>query len=299
MMNKKHLARALGGEVTGGHVLCPGPGHSPRDRSLAVFIDPSSPDLFRTHSFAGDDFRACRDYVKARLGVGIPTPSATGCRNADTLHQVSGFPHQKPSDSRALEIWSAAVPIHGTIAETYLANRNIMSNDALRFHPRCPFRLEDGSTAFLPAMVGLFRDIVTDKPAGIHRTAIRPEGSRKADIPGLGNPKKMLGPAKGAGIKLSPDDEVLEGLGICKGIETGLSIVGAGWRPIWALGSAGAVAAFPLLAGVESLTIFADRDLAGIKAARECQGRWLEAGRECRILAPPVDGHDWNDEARA
>ena len=31
-------ARALGGEVSGGQVLCPGPGHSAKDRSLSVKI---------------------------------------------------------------------------------------------------------------------------------------------------------------------------------------------------------------------------------------------------------------------
>ena len=69
-MNCTSLARRLGGEVTCGHVVAPGPGHSKHDRSLAVFLDPSSPDHFRVHSFAGDDWRTCREYVQARLGLG-------------------------------------------------------------------------------------------------------------------------------------------------------------------------------------------------------------------------------------
>lgn len=62
------FARALGGEVTGGQVLAPGPGHSPQDRSLAVRIDPQAPDGFVVHSFAGDDWQAVKDYLRERIG---------------------------------------------------------------------------------------------------------------------------------------------------------------------------------------------------------------------------------------
>ena len=49
-------ARALGGHIVGrGQVLCPSPGHSPRDRSLAVrFVA----DGFIVHSHANDDWDA-------------------------------------------------------------------------------------------------------------------------------------------------------------------------------------------------------------------------------------------------
>src|SRR5258707_1029858 len=43
-VNLRDLARALGGEVSGRQVLAPGPGHSPRDRSLAVRLSRSAPD---------------------------------------------------------------------------------------------------------------------------------------------------------------------------------------------------------------------------------------------------------------
>jgi len=44
-----------------------------------------------------------------------------------------------------------------------------------------------------------------------------------------------------------------------EGIEDTLDIRHCGWRPIWALGSAGAARAFAPLAGI-CLTIFADAD---------------------------------------
>src|SRR5690242_15238604 len=60
------LARALGGEVSSGQVRCPGPNHSAQDRSLSVKLSETAPDGFLTHSFAGDDVNACRDYVRAK-----------------------------------------------------------------------------------------------------------------------------------------------------------------------------------------------------------------------------------------
>jgi hypothetical protein len=62
-------ARLLGGEVSNGQILCPGPGHSPRDRSLSVKLDANAPDGFLTHSFAGDDRIACRDMVREKFGM--------------------------------------------------------------------------------------------------------------------------------------------------------------------------------------------------------------------------------------
>jgi putative DNA primase/helicase len=64
------IARRLGGQISGGDtILCPGPGHSVRDRSLAVKLDPNAPDGFLTYSHAGDDWRECRNHVRERLGL--------------------------------------------------------------------------------------------------------------------------------------------------------------------------------------------------------------------------------------
>ena len=72
-----------------------------------------------------------------------------------------------------------------------------------------------------------------------------------------------------------------------------------GWKPVWATVDAGNMAAFPVLNGIETLTLFADNDLsgAGRKAAQECAERWREAGREAGIVMPELLGSDWNDVA--
>jgi hypothetical protein len=66
------IAELLGGEVSGGQVCAPGPGHSPGDRSLSVLVDASAPDGFVVNSFAGDDAIACKDHVRRLLGLSEP-----------------------------------------------------------------------------------------------------------------------------------------------------------------------------------------------------------------------------------
>ena len=75
--------------------------------------------------------------------------------------------------------------------------------------------------------------------------------------------------------------------------ETGLSIIAAGWRPVWACGSLDGVRLFPVLCGIECLTIFADPKPHEIAGAQDCGARWAEAGREAIVKIP--SGGDWND----
>ena len=141
-------------------------------------------------------------------------------------------------------------------------------------------------------MLALMTDAETNKPCGVHRTFLSPDGTGKADF----KPNKMmLGRAANAVIRLTPDVEVTCGLGIVEGIENGLSILCIGWSPVWAALSSGGIAHFPVLSGIESLTIFADHDKAGQDAAKKCARRWTRAGREVTIRTPSKSGTDWND----
>ncbi len=71
------IARALGGYVSGANVRCPAPGHSAKDDSLSVRISPGSPDGFVVYPHAGDDWQACRDHVKTRLGLSRFKPGSS------------------------------------------------------------------------------------------------------------------------------------------------------------------------------------------------------------------------------
>jgi hypothetical protein len=50
IIDSQFLARALGGEVSGDEIRARGPGHSAKDRSLSVKVDPDAPGGFIVHS---------------------------------------------------------------------------------------------------------------------------------------------------------------------------------------------------------------------------------------------------------
>jgi putative DNA primase/helicase len=146
-----------------------------------------------------------------------------------------------------LRLWSETIAVPGTLAEKYLASRHLALPDrheeVLRFHPACPF----GRGVRLPCLIALFRDIGSSEPRAVHRTALTPDGEK------IG--RKALGPKAGCAVKLTADENVTEALTIGEGIETTLAGMALNFRPAWSLGDAGEIAKFPLLAGIECLTI--------------------------------------------
>jgi RecA-family ATPase len=100
-LDLRHLARALGGDVSNGSVLAPGPGHSAADRSLSVKMDANAPDGFLVHSFAGDDPIQCRDYVRTKCG--LPEFKPNGKRPRASSNEIaalfaSAMQHQRRDD---------------------------------------------------------------------------------------------------------------------------------------------------------------------------------------------------------
>ncbi|MBI0432818.1 toprim domain-containing protein [Roseomonas sp. KE0001] len=189
----------------------------------------------------------------------------------------------------ARQLWRESQPAADTLVAAYLASRGLTlpAGAPLRFHPACPRGAER-----LPAMLALMTDPATGQPCGVHRTFLQPDGGGKAP----GQAKMMAGHA--GLIRLVPDAEVGAALGVAEGIETALRVMqGFGWSPVWAATSAGGIARLPVLSGIEALTVFADGDPAGQRAAADCAERWQEAGREVTLcLAPP--GEDFDDTAR-
>ena len=276
VIDTRTLARLLDGDVTGrAKVLCPGPGHSRHDRSLRVTLIDDADDGFLVHSFAGDDWRDCRDYVRGRLGLGSWQPTERQPRR----HVVE---QPRRADSLALTIWNESVDAHGTPVECYLASRHLTlpsGADVLRFHPACPF-----SSTRKPAMVALVRNIESNEPQAIHRTALDRTG------------KMSLGPIASGAIKLTPDEDVTIAIGLAEGIETALSLQRLPeWlgSPVWSVISASGISKFPLLAGIETLVIAADNDRAGESATLEVVERWKE--HETLVLEADDDGADLND----
>ncbi|WP_441268121.1 DUF7146 domain-containing protein [Bradyrhizobium sp. 215_C5_N1_1] len=267
----KSIAHALGGDaVSNRYVLCPGPGHSRKDRSLKVKF--RADGTFSVTSFAGDDWQQCKDHVRERLH--LPNDWRREPTKGRPVIRLSERDDDEPARIRsALQRWARATPISGTLAEAYLSSRGLTySGDAIRF------RTNDRT------MVALMTDAVTNEPCGAHVTYLDGEGRKIA--------RKMYGKAKGAVVRLSDDTDVEYGLGIGEGLETCLA---TSFAPIWACLSAGTMSAFPLLGGVECLTVFADNDASGtgIKAAKTCAERWHAADREATIRIPVEVGVDY------
>jgi putative DNA primase/helicase len=274
----RQIAAAMGGDVTGRDSCnVPGPGHSRKDRSLAIHVMPTG---FVVHSFANDDWKNCREYVLGKLGL------------SDNWQSDKALPPDTTGDDAerrkkfALKIWSGCIDPRGTLAERYLREHRELdlpdsaAYSVIRFH--AGLRYEIGK--YLPAMVCLLRDINTNEPCGIHRTFLDRYTGEKID-------RKMLGVAKGAAIKLDAESATLT---IGEGVETVLAARAAGFTPAWALGSSGAVRAFPVLRNLRELTILQENDPTSRRDVKACSRRYLGVRRPVNIVEPKV-GNDFND----
>ena len=185
--------------------------------------------------------------------------------------------HPRLSD-QGLALWRTCQPLAGT-APAYLHARRcrIPPKDGhLRWHPR----LRHPSGYVGPALVALITDTLTREPLSLHWTWGQADG-RKAEV----QPPRLLlarHRKQGGVIRLWPDEAVTTGLGVAEGIESALSLAW-GFMPVWACIDAGNLAALPVLAGIEHLTVAADNDSAGQAAAQTCATRWAAAGRTISV----------------
>jgi putative DNA primase/helicase len=282
----------------------PCPIHGGSD-SLSVNLETGCFFCFACGAKGGDmlDFhRQVHDlgFVEAarELGAWIERESANGRSLASTSqcerHTAPPRAVRKPETLRrsapqaARAIIGEAQALAGTIGAQYLTARGCATPPAdsdLRFH--MSVRHESGYVG--PALVAQITDAATGDPMGVHRTWVTDHG--KADV---AKPKMVLGPKQGGVIRLWPDEAVTTGLAIAEGIETALTIA-HDYRPVWSLIDAGNMAAFPVLAGIETLVIGADNDPAGLKGAKACADRWAAAGVDVRVLIPESVGADWNN----
>ncbi len=188
-------------------------------------------------------------------------------------------------EKRARTLWSAATPIGGTPAETYLRSRNITCDlpETLRYYPNCA---HPSGSAF-PAMIAR-----VDRAEGfaVHRTYLRADGLGKAQT----YPQKaMLGPVKGGAVNLAG---VPQPIVVAEGIETGLSLLSGllpGPATVLAALSTSGMRSLQLPAAVGDLLIAADGDKEGGKAAGSLASRARSLGWREIMSAP--EARDWND----
>jgi hypothetical protein len=190
--------------------------------------------------------------------------------------RVASEEHDLAQRAKALWLWDRAEPVHGSIAETYLAGRGIAyRSPTLRFLPP----RGDHAPAML-APFGVPREtdpgvlyVAPTALRGVHLTRLVPDGRGKAPN-AEGRSRIMIGPSDGWPIVLAPLGDG-GGLAVAEGIETALSAAQEGLGA-WAAGSAGRLpklaARIAPIAAVEAVTILAEDDDAGRRGAEGLAG---------------------------
>lgn len=302
MLNLHHAASCLpGGRVISGGVSFQGIGHRTGDMSARLLPDPDARNGYIVTSFAGDDPLMLRDYVDERCGLPRWEERTRDREERIDLREVARQERAREQQRLAREaeaaikaervrrIWDEAErDPRNSLVETYLNRHRKLDlprgvcGHVIRFHPAGPWEAER-----VPMMLCAYRDIATNEVVGLHRTRLDPDTACKIG-------RKMLGRAGGAAIKLTPDAEVTMGLALAEGVESALAGMALGLVPMWATGSVGGIAAFPVLSGIEALTVCAETGAASETAVEQVGERWVAAGREVDVVAPRT-GSDLND----
>jgi putative DNA primase/helicase len=290
MMTAARIAASLKAKSAGrGCWMACCPAHADRTPSLSICDGEDGRVLLYCH--AGCD---ARDVIAELVQRGLwPGRVRSGPTRVVPIRKFARDRNRADDLAHAEAILRESHPITGTLAGRYLEGRDLHATDlptCLRFHPTL---WHSRTRENWPAMVAPLRDIRTNAITGVHRTYLARDGRGKAPIE---PPRMVLGRRSGAVIKLTPDEEVAEGLHIGEGIETCVACIELSFRPMWACIAEGGIRDFPVLSGVECLTIMADHDRPGLAAAQACAERWAAAGKEVFVRWPEGLGRDYADE---
>jgi len=193
-------------------------------------------------------------------------------------------------------LFASARPVSGTIAETYLRHRGITvamrGLTALRFHPRCFYRLQDATLLQArPALIAAVTDL-HGRIMGVERTWLDASGSGKAPVP---VPRRALGSLLGHAVRFGSARTVLLA---GEGVETVLSLKSImPCMPMVAALSASRLAGLTLPSELTRLYVACDADAAGRRAFVCLRARAQAEGFEVLPLLPTRG--DFNDDLRA
>lgn len=269
--------QALGGTRTPRGYLCrcpvPSHGQGRGDRNPSVLVS-DGPKHLSVTCFAGCDWREVRDAIR---GLDL---------SRDPLPVAYEPPPPRTTSEQALGLWAEARPIGNTLAAAYAATRGLpVPPPSLRFLPDAPYapaREEPYRPArLLPALLAAMQDVERNIVA-VQMTFLTPRGPNGPDKADVKTPRRIIGPARGAALRLGPAAETI---GLAEGYENGHAAMLMHGVPTWcALGAERMpMVRFPPI--VKRLLIFADPDAPGLKAAEAT--RQANPGLTVEIVPPP------------
>jgi phage/plasmid primase-like uncharacterized protein len=197
------------------------------------------------------------------------------------------------------DAWKHSLPLRGTPAEKYLAQRGIWKQNmppSLRAHAGLKYwdKEKKKLTGPYPCLIAPIKD-KEGRIISLHRIFLTEEGG-KANV---AEPKKMMtlaGEVRGAAIKLHQAGDVL---GVAEGIETALAAYAISRMPMWSCVSATLLELVDIPESVRKVVIWADLDRSerGQQAAVTLAKRLRGAGKEVEICMPNMPVPEGVDSA--
>ena len=256
------MVGALGGTWTGNIAMCRCPAHNDSNPSLS--LRQGDRGILVT-CFAGcsrDD--VLRELRRVRPARHYPVPDATGPQRAANIERL----------------WEQAGDVRGTLAERYLARRNLLPPPRdVRFHPRCPY-MPKPKTMFEPALLIAVRE--SRRLVAIQRIFLDPATAEYKRKVMLGRP--------GNGSWRGGEGTILA---IAEGFETAEAFARLNAIPCWASLGARRLDQLLIPSTVDTLLIAQDNDPEGRRAADKAENRYVRPGLAIRRAPPPAEFKDW------
>lgn len=235
-------------------------------------------------------------WVRAYLGL---DGAALPYQPAKAAPQPEPRPPDPPQDAErtaeAVAMWHGADAIEGTPAELYLSGRGI---DPAQLPPHAgltgwppALRFHAGTGAMLVAV----NDATWGVVVAVQRIFLRPDGQPKRRPDGR-KIKLALGPT-GAGnaVRFAWEPDPEGRWGIAEGAETALAAAQMfGFPVVASLGASNMPKVTPP-SWASAITVFADHDEAGLRAAKEAATAFAARGREVTVRRPRRPGWDFAD----